>query len=45
MLAHNRFTFHRLTDELRVIKTWLDQNPREFVILQFQQEYTSINQW
>ncbi len=41
-MAHGMFTFARLTDELQVIKDWLDSNPFEFVILQFQQEYTSI---
>ncbi len=41
-MAHGRFTFARLTDDLRVIKNWLNNNPREFVILQFQQEHTSV---
>lgn len=42
-MAHGPFTFASLADELRVIKDWLDSNPSEFVILQFQQEYTNVD--
>ncbi len=45
LLAHGAFQFRNLLDELRVIRDWMKNNPKEFILIQFQQEYTEIEGW
>ena len=45
LLSHANFQFRNLLDELRVIKDWMKSNPKEFILMQFQQEYTDVDSW